>query len=98
MRPKSVFYFADAILPSLTGRKVTMRVLMANSVVTVGLLAMATPCMAASSDPSALSDAVLIDFTFTALAGVTPQYFGGDVEQCDTLGDAACHLVYDNAN
>ena len=75
-----------------------MRVSIANSVMAVLLLATAAPGMAASGDPYALSDAVLIDFTFTAPAGVTPKYFGGDVEDCLFIGDAGCDLKVDQVN
>ena len=75
-----------------------MRVSIAKSIIAVLLLATASPGMAASGDPYALSDAVLIDFTFTAPAGVTPKYFGGDVEDCLFIGDAGCDLKVDQVN
>lgn len=75
-----------------------MRLPIANSVLAIVFLAMAPPSVAASVDPYALSDAVLIDFTFTAPAGVTPKYFGGDIEDCQFIGDAGCVLKDDQVN
>jgi hypothetical protein len=75
-----------------------MRRVFAKSLLVASVAAMATPSLAASGDPYALSDAILIDFTFTAPDGVTPKYFGGDVEDCLFIGDADCVLKDDQVN
>lgn len=64
----------------------------------IPFLALAAPLKAAPLDPFALSDAVLIDFTFTLPADVTVKYFGGDEVVCLTLGDADCDFKVDQVN
>ena len=64
----------------------------------ISLLIPEVALKAAPVDPFALSDAVLIDFTFTLPANVNVQYFGGDHVVCQTLGDADCDFKVDQVN